>query len=130
MTVLNVSNPADRSSLTALLQSPDQWFVACLCAAWCKSCEGYRETFTALSGHFPTWAFAWVDIEDEAELVGDHDVENFPTLLVQHGDAVLFVGALTPQPGVAQRLLASLAEGTPPPVDAGFDLRSRLLAGA
>ena len=102
--------------------------VACLCAAWCKTCDEYRDTFEALSALHPDWSFAWVDIEDEADLVGDHDIEDFPTLLVQRGDDVLFLGALTPQKGVAQRLLESLAEASAPAIDSALDLRRLLLA--
>jgi thioredoxin 1 len=127
VTVLNPSDPLQAAELTAALTPPDAWLVACLCAAWCKTCDEYRPTFEALAELHPGWAFAWVDIEDEAELVGDHDVEDFPTLLVQHGDDVLFLGALTPQKGVAQRLLASLAEGGAVAIDSELDLRNRLL---
>jgi thioredoxin 1 len=36
--------------------------------------------------------FVWVDIEDESELVGDLDIEDFPTLLLARGGRVLFFG--------------------------------------
>ncbi|CAN5393397.1 thioredoxin family protein [soil metagenome] len=127
MTVLNASDPEQRVALVSAVAPGDAWLVACLCAAWCKTCDEYRDTFDALAALHPTWAFAWIDIEDEAELVGDHDVEDFPTLLVQHGDDVLFIGALTPQKGVAQRLLESLAEGPAAAVDSTLNLRARLL---
>lgn len=127
MTVLNASDPAQLSVLVSVVEAPDAWLVACLCAAWCKTCDEYRPTFDALAALHPTWAFAWIDIEDESELVGDHDVEDFPTLVVQHGDDVLFIGGLTPHKLVAQRLLESLAEGDPSAVDSSLDLRARLL---
>jgi thioredoxin 1 len=47
----------------------------------------------------------WIDIEDEAELVGDFDVETFPTLVVIGPDGVRFAGPLTPQPDTLRRLL-------------------------
>jgi thioredoxin 1 len=97
VTVLNASDPVQLRSLIRAVEPSTSWLVACLCAAWCKTCDEYRETFDALSALHPDWAFAWVDIEDEADLVGDHDIEDFPTLLVQRGDNVLFLGALTPQ---------------------------------
>ncbi|MEO7116218.1 MAG: thioredoxin domain-containing protein, partial [Caldimonas sp.] len=56
--------------------------VACLCAGWCGSCRDYRATFDALAGQFAGGAvFAWIDIEDDADALGDLDIDNFPTLL-------------------------------------------------
>jgi len=128
VTVFNASDTDQRRALTSAVAPPSSWLVACLCAAWCKTCDEYRDTFEALSALHPDWSFAWVDIEDEADLVGDHDIEDFPTLLVQRGDDVLFLGALTPQKGVAQRLLESLAEASAPAIDSALDLRRLLLA--
>lgn len=56
-----------------------------------------------------------LDIEDEDELVGDIDIETFPTLLVGSSDRVLFFGAVVPTPDLLTRLLASL-DGSDPPV--------------
>jgi thiol-disulfide isomerase/thioredoxin len=128
MTVFDASLADHRDPLAAAVSPAGSWLVACLCAAWCKTCDEYRATFDALAAARPDWAFAWVDIEDEAELVGDHDIEDFPTLLVQRGDDVLFLGALTPQPGVAQRLLESLSEAGVAPIDSELDLRALLAA--
>jgi thiol-disulfide isomerase/thioredoxin len=51
--------------------------VACLCAEWCGSCRDYRATFDALSAQFSGQAdFAWIDIEDESDALGDPDIEN------------------------------------------------------
>ena len=87
--------------------------VACLCAAWCGSCRDYRATFAALSERFAGQAdFAWVDIEDEAEALGDLDIENFPTLFIAAGDEALFLGPVTPQAGTAERLVRSALEGS------------------
>ena len=61
----------------------------------------------------PQAAFAWVDVEDEAERVDDFDVENFPTLLIQRGELVLFYGALPPYIDQAKRLLNELLAQTP-----------------
>lgn len=51
--------------------------------------------------------FLWIDIEDHADLLGDLDVENFPSLLIQYGDIVNFFGCIHPDAGVAERLLKS-----------------------
>lgn len=34
--------------------------------------------------------FNWLDIEAEAEAMGDLDIENFPTLLIRRGESIVF----------------------------------------
>ena len=95
--------------------------VACLCAAWCRTCESYREVFEAACAELPQHALnvSWIDIEDEAELIGDLDIETFPTLLIADDASVRFAGPLTPQPETLRRVLrAHLADATPARVDA------------
>lgn len=100
------------SDLTALraqlAASPDAWLVACFCAAWCDTCEEYKPKLRTLSGALPQHVFAWIDIEDHAELLGEVDVENFPTLLIQIGGRVVFYGPMLPHIGHLERLLESL----------------------
>lgn len=92
--------------------------VACLCAAWCGSCRDYRAVFDALAAQFAGQAeFVWVDIEDEADRLGDIDVENFPTLLIAMGDALHFAGPVTPHLGTAARLVRSALAGEAGSVD-------------
>jgi hypothetical protein len=76
--------------------SEDAWVVACLCAAWCDTCCSYRDNFDRLAALHPDKRFVWIDIEDQADVVGDIDVENFPTLLMQRGDIVAFFGTILP----------------------------------
>ncbi|MFT3819695.1 MAG: thioredoxin [Rubrivivax sp.] len=111
--------------------------VVCLCAAWCRTCESYAETLQAVLADFRARGLAapprWIDIEDEAELLDDLDIEIFPTLLVHDGARLLFAGALTPQPQALQRLLQGLAgragEAVAPAADPAFEaLLRRLLA--
>jgi thiol-disulfide isomerase/thioredoxin len=90
----------------------DDWVVACLCAAWCDTCRAYRSGFDALAARHPEKHFVWIDIEDESDVVGDIDVENFPTLLIQRGDSVAFFGTVLPDPKVADRLIESQAAQT------------------
>lgn len=47
-----------------------------------------------------------MDVEDDSALVGDLEIENFPTLAVFRGDKPLFYGVTMPQEGVAARTLA------------------------
>src|SRR5512139_1213336 len=83
--------------------------VACLCAAWCRLCDGYRAVLESLADQFDRDGVAvqwhWVDIEDEAELVGDLDVETFPTIVVADDLRVRFAGPVEPQRETLQRLL-------------------------
>ncbi|MEO7495459.1 MAG: thioredoxin family protein [Massilia sp.] len=81
------------------------WVVACLCAGWCGTCGSYRASFDQLAARHPHTQFVWIDIEDQSEVVGDLDVENFPTLLMQRGDTVAFFGTMLPDPVLAERLL-------------------------
>ena len=84
----------------------DPLLVACLCAGWCHLCDSYRVTFDALAAEFgPTCRWLWVDIEDQAALLGDLDIETFPTLMLARGDTPLFFGPVTPQPQAARQLV-------------------------
>jgi thioredoxin reductase (NADPH) len=90
------------------MTAKDELLVACLCAAWCKTCTEFRATFDKLSAATPASKFVWLDVEDDSSLVGDLDIENFPTLAVFRGDQPLFYGVTMPQEGVVARTLASL----------------------
>jgi thioredoxin 1 len=92
--------------------------VWCLCAAWCRTCDEYRPTFDAALDALGAGAAQrhWVDIEDEAALVGELDVEDFPTLLVARAGVPVFLGPLTPQPAVLARMLRSALDGALPPL--------------
>ena len=83
----------------------DTTLVACLCAAWCDVCRDYRATFDLLAAQHAECNFVWIDIEDQADLIGDIDVENFPTLLMQRGPHVTFFGSVQPGQQVAHRLI-------------------------
>ena len=87
--------------------------VICLCAEWCASCRAYRQVFDELAAHFPALKFMWLDIEAEADALGDLDIENFPTLLIKRQNWVLFFGVLLPHQAHLRRLLESFLEQTP-----------------
>ena len=86
------------------------WLVVCLCAAWCGTCRDWRASFEQAGAEHPQARFLWVDIEDEADTLGEVDVETFPTLLVAQGREPRFFGPVLPQPGQLARLLKSLRE--------------------
>lgn len=89
-----------------------EFLVVCLCAEWCGTCRDYREGFEALATEFPQASFLWFDVEDDADLVGDFDVENFPTLLIQRRDHVLLYGPQLPDHGLLRRLIQSFVAQT------------------
>lgn len=79
--------------------------IVCLCAAWCGTCREYEAVFAELQRALPGHRYRWIDIEDEADLLGDIDVETFPTLVLAHAGQVLFAGPVLPRLGDAQRLV-------------------------
>ncbi len=87
--------------------------VACLCAQWCRTCDGYREVFdqVLLALDDAGVQGLWVDVEDQADAMGAIDVENFPTLLMARGDEVLFFGPVTPHAQTLQRLIDAALHG-------------------
>jgi len=112
--MLDGMKPASTAPATASLH------VACLCAAWCRLCEGYRAVFDALAAEPAppgvTLRCRWVDIEDEVDLVGDLDIETFPTWVIAEGTVILFAGALTPEPATVRRVLGACLGGKPMPL--------------
>ena len=104
--------PTNRDEVTTAVDS-GRWIVACLCAAWCGTCASYRAAFEGLAARHPDKTFVWIDVEDQADVVGDLDVDNFPTLLLQRDDTVAFFGPMLPDALVADRLLQAQADLTP-----------------
>lgn len=102
---------SNREELAAALRS-DGWVIACLCAGWCGSCREYADNFVAWAERRPEHHFVWIDIEDRADLVGDLDIDNFPTLLMQRGSTVSFFGPMEPDTRLAERLLQAQAAKT------------------
>lgn len=92
------------------------WWVVCLCAQWCGTCREYESVFDALGASWPQVRFVWVDVEDEEDVVGDLDVETFPTVLIADGRGARFFGPLLPQAQVLQRLLQSLQDDADTPL--------------
>ena len=93
----------------AALPQANELLVVCLCAAWCKTCSEFRDTFDRLAQSHQGTGFVWLDVEDDSALVGDIEIENFPTLAVFRGDKPLFYGVTMPQEGVVARTLDALA---------------------
>ncbi|MQR01492.1 thioredoxin family protein [Glaciimonas soli] len=108
MSILTMNND-NRPDLARIL-ADGGWVVACLCAAWCRSCDEYKSTFAELAKRHPKTQFAWIDIEDQADLMGDLDVENFPTLLIQRGDIVTYLAPVNMDLKQAERIFMAQQE--------------------
>ncbi|WP_449191621.1 thioredoxin family protein [Thauera sp.] len=92
--------------------------VMALCANWCGTCRDFQAVLTRIALAHPEIVFAWADIEDDAELVGDIDVDDFPTLAVFKAGQPLHFGASLPIEAVVTRLLARLAQSSATPTAA------------
>jgi thioredoxin 1 len=93
---------------------PHDW-VICLCAEWCGVCREWRKAFDSVAAAHPDVHFAWVDVEDEADAMGDVDVETFPSLLVAVAGRPMFFGPVLPAAGQFERLVQTVrAPGASP----------------
>ena len=108
MPALTLSPDNYRAALDAL--AGKDWVVACLCAQWCGTCRGYRQGFDELAARHPDKCVLWIDVEDNADLLGDIEAENFPTMLIQRGDIVTYFAPVLPDHRQVDRLLAAQAE--------------------
>lgn len=102
--------PESLTQLNTALQESEAVIVACYCAAWCNTCGAYQASFNELAAQYPHHHFVWVDVEENEALLGDEDVENFPTLLIQNKKGTLFFGPLLPHIEHLQRLLDHVDE--------------------
>ncbi|MES2934341.1 MAG: thioredoxin family protein [Pseudomonadota bacterium] len=105
------------SAAMAAMAEPG-WIMCCMCAAWCGTCRDYQIKFDELAAMHPTLQFVWIDIEDQADVVGDLDVDDFPTVLIQRGDLVAFFGTVQPDLRQADRLLLAQMEQDEPQLQA------------
>lgn len=118
------AGPADPPSpgrADAALNAVDSVLVACLCAGWCDTCTAYRETLAAAARQHPQLRFAWIDIEDDSDALGDAalDIENFPTLMLLRAGRPLFHGTVLPHAATLARMLEALAGNALAAGDAG-----------
>ena len=98
------------ASVSADPASDAPW-VVCLCAEWCGTCRDYRPLFEQVARAHPQLRFAWVDIEDHADIADEFDVETFPTVLVAGAEGTRFLGPLLPNTQTLTRVLTALAPG-------------------
>jgi len=104
--------------------APSDWTVVCLCAAWCRTCETYGPAFEQRAKEADDARHVWIDVEDDATIVGDLDIETFPTLLVLQGERPLFFGPVLPHIDVVDRTLRALRQHGAAGNPAGDDHRA------
>ncbi len=80
--------------------------IYCLCAAWCGTCRDYQPQLQAWTAAQPGWRVRWVDVEDQAERLGDVDIETFPTVLIAVDGQARFLGPVLPTAAALQTLVA------------------------
>lgn len=109
------SRPAIQTAPATESAAPDAsaLWVVCLCAEWCGACREYRPLLARVAEAHPQLRFAWVDIEDHADIADPFDVETFPTLLVAGQDGTRFLGPLLPHAETLSRLLVALQSPKP-----------------
>jgi thioredoxin reductase (NADPH) len=88
--------------------------VVGLCAAWCGTCREFAPVFERLATKHQDATFLWLDVEDDSELAGDLDVENFPTLAIFREGRPVYFGISLPQEGIVGRLLEAMASAEYP----------------
>ena len=104
-----------RTMTKSVLSSPAQgpaMHVFCLCAQWCGTCREYQPVFAQLASQWPEVKFVWVDIENHDDLLGDLDIENFPTLLIADAQGqARFAGTVLPHAETLQRMCQAALAG-------------------
>ena len=116
MTVLTARD-CDREAILQAFADPARLVVVSLCAAWCDTCTQFRAACERLAQARPHATFVWLDIEDDAAIAGDVDVENFPTLAIYRGRSPLHFGVSLPHETTVGRLIDALADGAPARTD-------------
>ncbi|MFW2356426.1 thioredoxin family protein [Hydrogenophaga sp.] len=104
--------------------SESQLLVVCLCADWCGTCRDYRPVPQSLVDALPGVRALWVDIEDHAEVLGDTDVQDFPTVLLVHDGALLFYGPLLPHRATLERLVQQALTGRLSPLEPDSEMQA------
>lgn len=87
--------------------------IVCLCAEWCAVCRDFKPAYRTLAQEHPESAFAYLDIEDDEAFIGTLELDDFPTLAVFRGDALVHFGVVKARRDSIVRLLRTL-ESSPP----------------
>ncbi|MDR2016883.1 MAG: thioredoxin family protein [Burkholderiales bacterium] len=90
--------------------------VICLCAEWCAVCRDFKPEYSALAQQHPKTLFAYIDIEDDEALIGALELDDFPTLVVFRGDALVHFGIVKAKRSNIVQLLQKLNASPPQPL--------------
>lgn len=89
--------PGDAALLrTRVPHAASSALVVALCADWCGTCRSFEAIFDEIAQRHPDAVFVWLDVEDDSDVAGDVDVENFPALAVFHRGQPLYYGVTLP----------------------------------
>ena len=129
---MSILLPLARLGEAAAVPSNQRHVLIALCADWCGTCRTFRPVLGQLAAAHPHIVFSWLDIEDEAVLANDLDIETFPTLVIFRDGAPLYFGPSLPMMDVVAKLIRA-AEATagplsqiPPEI---FDMANALFSG-
>lgn len=92
-------------------QGSPSLLIACLCASWCTSCQGWQREFETIAQHLPNPIALWIDIDDDEHLLPELlDVVQMPMILIAEADStVVFFGPVEPRIGTLISLAVSHA---------------------
>ena len=81
--------------------------IFALCAEWCGVCREFRTHWNTAAATDADTRYVWIDVEDEADRLGDLDIETFPTIAIAQGTTPLFFGVTLPSMPAVTRLTSA-----------------------
>ncbi|WP_114652174.1 thioredoxin domain-containing protein [Polynucleobacter necessarius] len=80
------------------------------CAEWCGSCREFKEHFNSINAD--GLSKVWLDIEDEASLINEINIDNLPTILAVSDDGhTYFFGEIPPNKTFLEKILQDISLG-------------------
>lgn len=80
------------------------------CAEWCGSCREFKEHFNSIEIY--GLSKKWLDIENEAVLLENIDIDNLPTILAVSDDELSFYfGEIPPNKIFLEKILKDISLG-------------------
>ncbi|AWD32622.1 hypothetical protein CKSOR_00516 [Candidatus Kinetoplastibacterium sorsogonicusi] len=84
--------------------------IVCFCASWCSTCIDYKKKLEIFSNSITEYSFIWLDIDDHEHLIGDIEIENFPTILIKKSNKNVFFGTISSNILVLEKMLSTFNE--------------------
>jgi thioredoxin reductase (NADPH) len=121
----------DARALGEALRREEGLLVVCLCAAWCYICNEFQPVLARMAEADAANRYLWLDIEDDAQVADDIEIDDFPTFAVfRRGEPVFFGVSLAREAAVARMLSALQGETRPVAVPEAVAKLPAALAGA